>query len=366
MTCSATTLASRIPRLSSAETDWLKGLLILLVVADHSDYFRNDFADLFRPLTVHVVGFFLLNFHGSFFSATPAQRFVSERFVRYLWPFLIFFSLYALGAALVFSGQKSSLVTYLWGAIVGSFIATKEGGGGAFMWFLPALFGFALVARLSAMLRPAGLWIFVAGCSAFHVFATGLSETWRANVPFGLLVVFYLVPVVAGFFSLWSSRWWRQTMESNWGIGLVAVIAALAYAQLVSRKEFVEIGLLAGPSFAKPEMLLFNFVHMLAGLALLWSLARKLAARGKTLQAIGRNSLVIYLLHPMLLKLFSSAVVRYGVDFPSIALAVVSFIFAVGSAMVIAALLVHLPRPRSLLFPKSPSELCRAMGLGRT
>lgn len=357
MTSAAVALAARMPRLSSAEADWLKGLLILLVVADHNDYLRSDFANWFRPLTVHVVGFFLLNFHGSFFSTTPLPRFAGERCIRYLWPFLLFFTLYSLGAALVLSDQKSSFATYIVGVITGSFIATKEGGGGAFMWFLPALFGFALVARLSAMLSLTGLGIFIAICALFHIFATGLSATWRANIPFGLLVVFYLAPVVAGFFVLWSSRWWRQAMESMWGIGLAAAVAFWTYKHLVAEKEFVEIGLLAGPSYAKPELLLTNLIHMLAGLTVLWALSRMLAPRGKILQVIGRNSLAIYLIHPLLFKIFSSVQGYLSGGFPSIMSAILSFAFAVGGAMIISRLLGGLPRLRSLLFPKSASDL---------
>jgi fucose 4-O-acetylase-like acetyltransferase len=357
MISAASVFISRIPRLTRLEIDWLKGILILLVVADHSDYIHGAFSDLFRPLTVHVIGFFLLNFYGSFFSSTPIIRFLKERFVRYLWPFFLFFSFYVFGSVLVISIQEDSFLNYIKGLVIGSFLATKAAGGGAFMWFLPALFGFSLVSRLSGGLKPFNLWVFVGSCVIFHALAAGLNNSWRGGVPFGLLIVFFIVPIVAGFFLLLGCRWFQRLLNNIWLIVFLGLLSALAYVQLVLRNEYIEIGLLVGPTYKDPEALILNFVHLIGALTVLWVTASKFAFKSFVIKNIGKHSMVIYLIHPFVFKLLNLIFGFVSQYIPFVIFSSLSFVLTVSVSVCFSIFINRNVRLKSLIFPKDFNDL---------
>jgi len=170
--------------LSENSKNWIKGLLIIFVVADHNDYYRIVANEFFRPLTFHVVGFFLLNFYGSFLSARNFKSFCLDRAVRYLWPFFIFYTIYALGARFIKGNVEISVYSYFSGLLFGSFDLVKAGCGGAFMWFLPALFGFSLLFKLLGQIKFSWLQIMLVVSFIFLFFTIKISHQVRGFIDF--------------------------------------------------------------------------------------------------------------------------------------------------------------------------------------
>lgn len=63
----------------------IKGILIVVVAADHNDWFRQLAPNLFEPLTFHVLGFFLLAF--TFGTKEWSLSYISNRIARYMIPY---------------------------------------------------------------------------------------------------------------------------------------------------------------------------------------------------------------------------------------------------------------------------------------
>lgn len=293
--------------LRGGERDWIKGVLILFVIADHNDYFRVALDFLFRPLTFHVAGFFLLAYFANQGKEHFGRADLADRAFRYGIPFIIFYCLYAaayFGPKLIGGGVEPAeyAINFLSGMVIGSFDAVKKGCGGAFMWFLPALLGYTVVEyfirRLPARVLPA-LAVF-----PVSVFLMGglVPEAFKAYVPFGLLPALYLLPL------LWLCGFAiRRVPDGNAARGRVALLAGIvactSFVGLIVLRRNIEIGAMDVPSLIEPVALIGVMLNVISSLTFIWAVTPSMALLLPILCILGRHSLVVYLAHPVMLQI---------------------------------------------------------------
>lgn len=293
-----------VERLSQV-SDRVKGILMVIVAADHNDWFRQLVPQWFDPLTFHVLGFFLLAF--SFGSKPWGVPFIADRLARYMVPFWWALAAASLVFGLVFRAGGSladGVINFLLAALIGNATLVKASSGLLMLWFLPCLFGLTCLlafydSLVSRRVRHVALGLAVAA----HVLLPLLARPWLLWLPFGLVVA-------ADVFVL--GLLWRQLLPRRWpGYGgPVALMVCMAcYGALVVAQAHIEIGTLGVNELRQPGLLLLHDVTALAAMvAMIWVAEHVRATRW--LEGIGKNSLLVYLFHPifyvLLLKLWVS------------------------------------------------------------
>lgn len=284
-------------RISKARSDFLKAILIMFVVADHSDLLRGDLQQYFRPMTFHVIGFFLLNFLSSILVKGDLLLFVRDRLVRYIWPFILFYFIYSAVAVLHGGFGFKWLENFFLGIAVGSFETIKLGSGVAFLWFLPAIFSFSVFAQSMNYMGKWLLYAFILLSIVFFVFAGDMPISSRMFVPYGVGVSLYVFPYVLLFFLVMQ----RLLSDRQWFFKIFfSVFAGVLYLTLVKSGKGFEVGALDVPGGNYFLTNILSFVSALMILQVLWWLSEIKQLYFSFLMEIGKYSLVIYLLHPVI------------------------------------------------------------------
>ena len=298
-----TTLNLKRPVLAerlSLVSDRVKGIFMLLVVADHNDWFRQLAPHLFAPLTFHVLGFFFLTF--SFGSKAWSGRFVADRVARYLVPFW-----WALaGASLVFgvlyrggSSPFERVSYFLQAALMGNANDVKASSGLLMLWFLPCLFGLTCLLAFydslaSLVARRVALFLAVSA----HVLSPFFVGAWMLRIPFGLAVAADMFVLGLILRQLLKQRWHRY-----WSvIALVGLIAS--YGALVYLRTHIEIGTLEITELRNSWLLLLHDVSVLSAMLVVIAAAEYISVM-HWLEGVGKNSLLVYLMHPIVYLMLS-------------------------------------------------------------
>ena len=283
-------LAARLSQVS----DRVKGILIVLVAVDHNDWFRQLAPRMFDPLTFHVLGFFLLAFS---FGAKPwCGRFVADRLVRYLVPFWWALAAASLAFGLVFRGGSSlvgGVIHFLLAALVGGADLVKASSGLLMLWFLPCLFGLTcLLAFYDSLVTRRARHVALGLALGAHVLLPVLVLPWMQWLPFGLVVA-------ADVFVL--GLIWRQLLQRRLPgyVGPMAlVVCIVCYGVLVQAKTHIEIGTLEIRAMGNPWILLLHDVTAFSAMVTMIWVAEHVAVT-RWLDGVGKNSLLVYLMHPI-------------------------------------------------------------------
>jgi hypothetical protein len=281
-------------------TSRLKGILIIFVVIDHNDWFRQLAPQVFGPMTFHVLGFFLLTF--SFGDKPLNFQFFANRVARYLVPFWWSLAASSMGFAyLIQVGQNPEvrIENYFLAAIIGSASLVKSSSGLLMLWFLPCLFGLSCLLALSdsctSQLARMSIWSLAI---ATHLGLPYLIDTWMSWVPFGLLIGAYIF--VLGLI-------WRKFLRRRWPAysgPLSLLIFISCYGLLVLNKVHIEIGTLEIRALRDPRLGLLHALSVFSAmLSLVWLAGCINALRW--VESIGERSMLIYLLHPIFYLLLS-------------------------------------------------------------
>lgn len=341
-----------LQKLLELRADRVKAFLIIVVVADHNDWLRQLAPNLFEPLTFHVLGFFLLAF--SFGARNLSIGFVADRVARYLVPY--WWALTAASLAYFFMYQVrmspwDGLQTWILAAFIGNAPFVKAASGLMMLWFLPSLFGLSCLLALFHSLRSApARHLAVASALAAHLLIPLLPRPAMLCVPFGLAVVgssFFL-----GFV-------WKQLLNLRlprlWGAGACVVFIG-SFAALVGGPVHLEIATLDLAGMDRPRVLLLQDIAGIAGvLSVVWLSGFRWLP--KWLDAIGRHSLLVYLLHPVvyvgLAKLWPSSPKDALLELPLFVDGVLTCAIALGSAYAVSVLLMRSRRLAGWIAPRS-------------
>lgn len=339
------------PVLSRDENDAAKGVLILLIVLGHNTLAQAVWPDLWPFLyNFHVYGFLLLPFLRA--SHPLRGRFVVDRAVRYLVPFAVFFTLSTIAFSVTQQLAPTGDRLFVWarGLVIGSAWAVDASSGFRLFWFLPALFSL-VVWRSAIRSGSPGTRRFLEGLAvAGFLFAGLLPGDWVRLLPLGLPIAAYaLVP------GLVFEALWRRVGRAR--LPWVAVISGVVFAGLsllaFARGTSLVIARLDVYSALEPLSLVIHAAIPIAALLAVLA-ASPWLVRGRILPALGRCSLVVYLVHGLVYQglLRLSGVVGSTAG-PRATAAIVTFAVTVAVSWAIAAAIDRLEPLRRLVTPRS-------------
>jgi fucose 4-O-acetylase-like acetyltransferase len=277
--------------------DAFKGLLIILVIMDHNDFWRAIVPDLFKPLTAHVLGFLILPFLVPV--RPPSIRFFRDRLIRYLVPFWWVLTMAAVLYYLMFqSGRDVGAVIYDWfmAATVGSAFLVKASSGFYYLWFLPSLAGLVITLTLYQSLNRSWQRVCTVLLLCCHVAITAFPGMLLKYVPFGFMIVLWVFPL--GLLMRWA------VSDGNIYRARLPILAAFisSYVYLVLIGKNLEIMTLDLRPIADPLLFFLQDLNAISGVLVLMWLATKLN-KLRFLNLFGKHSLMVYLLHPLIFLL---------------------------------------------------------------
>jgi len=330
----------------------IKGILIVVVAADHNDWFRQLAPNLFEPLTFHVLGFFLLAF--TFGTKEWSLTYISNRIARYMIPYWWALSATTLAFFLMYRSHASASDSLLaWGLamLIGNAPFTKSASGLLMLWFLPALFGLTCLLAMFDSLRSHRIKLVVWGVALVaHLTTPVAPRAIMLWLPFGFAIainIFFLGLV------------WRELLNCRlprlWG-PIVTSIFILSYGVLVSGPTHLEIATFYLVGINQPQILFFQDISGIMGvLTVVWlaSLPKQL----KWAEAIGKNSLLVYLIHPVAYVVIGKiiALVFGSVTSPILLLfcGLLTTCLAVGSAFTLSILVASFAPISAWITPKT-------------
>lgn len=334
--------------------DRIKGVLILAVIAAHNDAVSLD-APWLRQLAYyfHVQGFFLLS---SFLDTQQMSlQFLRDRAVRYLVPHAAFVVLGALAFGAMQSGtEPATLIHRLWTALLlGNDQSLHAATGMHFLWFLPCLFCFCIIKaaanRWTWFRRPmvllAWLWLPVAGLFSAESFAWVPYSMQNAVFFFGFGELAKGILRITAVGRIAVTRWFAPLMAL--GLAALIVMIPLGWVSAANVTTYdIRRPLTWGVALVFPCVML---LALSAGLA---------TVPGKVLEACGRYSMPLYLVHMFVYRGLTRAWFGGSFRSPTIVGGDVRIGLAILAATIIgsiafAVIVWRIPLLRRILFPRS-------------
>lgn len=282
-----------LSRLVGINADKIKAILVIFVVADHNEALRQIYPQLFAPLTFHVLGFLLLSF--TFGTKYLSTRFILDRAARYLIPFWWVVTASSVLFSVLYLSKESLpefFIRWSLAVMIGNAPFVKSSSGLMMLWFMPCLFGLSCLLACYDSLKSNCVRYSAIGLAILaHLAIPLMPHTPMLWLPFGLAIAMDIF--ILGL--LWR-RLLRVAVPKWWGLmSLSAFIAS--YAILVSRSVHLEVATLSLAGISSPAILVLQDVSGMAGfLSVIW-LSSMLRNAG-WLESIGKQSLLVYLLHP--------------------------------------------------------------------
>ncbi len=335
--------------LLSVEIDTMKGIYIVLIVIGHN-ILLSQLVPGFRAqiYNFHVAGFLIFPF--LFNSDQITNRFVVDRAIRYLVPFVVFYTLCALLFAVLIAKPNSLLLwsfDYFSGLLLGSERAVKTGSGFALFWFLPTLYSLVLIRAIAATGTFVKTTVMII-CLVLHLIAGAVPEWAKYYIPMGVLIAAYMYPIgwALGY------AWPRFIAPNIYKTGIVGIVVLAVCAYISNKLETgINLGKIKLYSInSMADMLLYD-IYILSAFVAIASMSI-LVARVKILSILGKYSLVIYLVHSLVFRFLLVVVqeAKFDADHWAIAIAIL-FVTLLMSLSV--ALVIHKSRFRAWLTPRN-------------
>ncbi len=346
-----TNLENNLGSIVSHYSDTIKGLLIIIVVADHNDWFRICAPNLFLPLTFHVLGFFFLSFS---FPSIPFERnYIVDRVARYLVPFWI--SLITAAIAFNFFFSKDFIFSGLFyatlkAALLGNAPYVKSASGLLMLWFLPCLFCLTVVRAINDRFWSNQTRVFlITFWTLVHTTITLVPHNTLFLAPFGFAIVLAIFVLCLAWRSLLN-----YPLPKCWGPAASLVFIASSTYLIFSRVH-IEIATLDIPTIKTPLKMIIHDLSAISGmLALAWF--AKILKFTRLIDVIGRQSLLIYLLHPIIYQVIGRFLMPPPVSsvHPTIAFAnaCITALLAILLSYIFATLIARTPILSSLVIPR--------------
>lgn len=332
----------------------LKGMLIILVIADHNDFTRQLFHGFFLGLTFHVVGFMTIPF------LKPAEPIGTRRFANYAfrlyWPFLLvtcgLWLIVTLIGNVPLYDRSIQLVHALYSANANLLKQVTHMG---LLWFLPSFIAIVALRNLIDTMGKTARRVALIALAVIHVVIGTVALAIENFLPLGLLPALYIVPlafIAAGIHQRWLApmRTWKALTLTV--AAFVAVKAVQMHWSLAN-----EVGFSAVADWRDPQALLVNDLEAITGTLMLFQLAR--LKLGKLLDACGKYSMQMYLFHAFIALIIYKAMLLLVPDGPVIVLFVASLAATIVITLFVAAFVMRFDLLRRLIFPREPGDLPR-------
>ena len=191
------------------------------------------------------------------------------------------------------SSASDSLFAWGLAMLIGNAPFTKSASGLLMLWFLPALFGLTCLLAMYDSLLSHRVKHFGLGIALIAHLATPLlPQSAMLWPPFGFSIAINIF-----FLGLIWREILNRRLPRTWG-PIITSIFILSYGILVSGPTHLEIATFELAGINKPKILFFQDLSGIMGVmtvAWLTSLPKQL----QWFEAIGKNSLLIYLIHPV-------------------------------------------------------------------
>lgn len=329
----------------------VKGLFILLVVVDHNEFSRSLFPRFLEGFGFHVMGFMMIPFLRP---AQPWNRNLGQYVFRLYYPFFILVSALSVAVALLAPADPLEQAgRWLHSLYSGNALLLKDTTHMALLWFLPSFISLVLVR--SAIEYVGGPVRIAALCALWlvHPFIGAVARQVEDVLPLGVLPALYVLPLA--YLGVWMHRSWFAPRGR-----LAAVLLGCSLFLLVKAGQMYfgfrnEIGFSSVADYRAPLALLFNDAEAVSGVLMVFQLSR--LPLGRLIEACGKYSLQVYLLHAFVALLVYKLLVRIVPGGDALAMFVVSLAATVLLTLPLARLCAEQPFLRRLLFPRSPHEL---------
>lgn len=345
------------------DTDVAKGVLISLIVAGHNTLI-NTYIPILNNIiySFHVFGFLFLPFIRD--SNILNRKGIWDRFVRYMVPFFVFYTLSAILFLLIEKrGQDIStwLFDYIIGLLINSAPLTDIATGFQLYWFLPTLLTLTILRNfLSQLSGRANVAAFV-GFLMLHGFIGGTPEEFKAFVPFGIHIVIYIWPLamMAG----WLAN--RAVLSKKIACTALAILL-FTFTAIIIMKTNVNLAVLKLFYYKNILLMLIHDTNAVAAFVTIVSFSAYIPL-SKIWRALGKYSLEIYLFHSLiyqaLLRAYQAAVAHNIIADTALLAGLILFVITCGISYAVAVVGCRLPVwrfafPRSLDDWKTPR--CRA------
>ena len=345
-----------------SEIDIIKGILIVSVVVGHNEAIAYN-APWLRKLLYyfHVQGFFLLS---ALLDTKPfSWPLIRDRGVRYVVPYAAFLTLCWTAFALMRGHADDSITSLVLGLVYADSSSIYAATGMRYLWFLPSLFVFVVLKSIAFRWPAIGKAIAVVAwcwmCSAALILARVPGEP-----PWGAASALFFFGL--GQAGALTSRLFPVTSRPYRGLFLLVATVLLSAVVVFVPLGWVAAANVASYDIRQPLTWVVGVVYPWFFLALLDLFSSHASlwfhhTIRLTLDAFGKYSLPIYLIHMPVYRILTRA--YFGNHFDSVD--AVGPEFAVGMVILAATLAVSLAvamalwrfrRVRGLLFPRDWQE----------
>ena len=339
--------------------NFLKGLLIILVIVDHNEYSRSLFPGFLLGLTFHVVGFMTIPFLKA--PAAPGTRAFGNYLFRLYYPFLLvacgLWLVVTLTEATPLPERLGMLALALYSGNADLLKATVHMG---LLWFLPSFISVVVVRASMESARPAFKLAALAVLLAVHPFIGTFAKAVQDYLPMGLLPALYIIPLAYAGGCLHRSCFERLPAGAAILVSCALYVAIKAVQMSLGLDN--EVGFASVADYTRPLALLVNDLEAVSGTLMLFQLAR--CSFQGIIEATGKYSMQMYLMH---------AFVALGIFKLLQALAPEAPPLLPFAGSVLATLLVTLGISvgvmrsawlKRLIFPRDPAELAGRLQAG--
>jgi len=342
--------------------DIVKGMLILAVIVGHNEAMTYNFPWLRQLLYYfHVQCFFLLS---SFLDTKPfSLPWLRDRAVRYLVPYAWFVGLCWLAYVVLRTGADDMAAA---ARLFGRAIALSDGPaiyaatGMRYLWFMPALFSFAVMKAIAMRWPTYGKGLTVVAWG-WMVVAALVIPRLPDGLPWGIGSALF-------FFGLGQAATYAATRLSlhatrTAGFASACLTAAMSALIVFIPLDWVAAAAVDSYDIRRPATWLVGVCYPCVMLAAIyyasgsaWLSAGHLP--GRVLAAFGRWSLPIYLLHVPVYRVLTRAWFGRGFDDlrvvgPALGAGVVILLLTIILSLGLSAGLWSLPMVRRAVFPRS-------------
>lgn len=334
--------------------NFLKGLLIILVIVDHNDFSRKLFPAFLLGMTFHVVGFMTIPF------LKAPHKLVSAQFADYAfrlyYPFLLVTC--CMWTLVTVLGQTPVMERLGMLGIVlysGNAEALKSATQMGLLWFLPSFISVVALRSLVDNCAPVPRALALAVLLGLHFVVGTVAKPLQDYLPLGLLPAIYIVPLAYLGAAL------HRTVFAPASVPLATAGAMLLFALVKGMQMAMglenEVGFAAVADFHDPLAVLVNDLEAVCGTLMLFQCARW-EFKG-LLELCGRYSMQIYLFHAFIALGIYKALLLLVQGSDDALLFSVSLCATVALTVLVAHGLMLRPGLRRLVFPRNMRELLR-------
>lgn len=330
----------------------LKGMFILLVVLDHNDFARSIIPGFLKGFGFHVMGFMMIPFLRP--AGSPDRRFMQYLF-RLYYPYLLIVTVMSVIVALITpvpalaQAGRWALALYS-----GNSDVVKEATHMALLWFLPS---FIALIVLRTFLENVPAWLKVMGLLTawlVHPFIGSLAPAIQDYLPLGLLPAMYVLPLA--YLGIFLHRTYFEKLGPANALMQAAAVFIVVKACQIHFGYTNEIGFAAVAGAENWPALLCNDAEAVSGVLMLFQASR--FPLGRLIEAFGKHSLQVYLLHAFVA--FAIYRLALAVGLPSVSVLLSFALTLAATALLTLALaktIMALPRLRQFVFPHSWQDL---------